>query len=62
MYIVVTGAAGFIGSNLLKALNARGETDIAADDRRTATSSATSPIATSPTTSTGRVSASDRQW
>ncbi len=26
MYIVVTGAAGFIGSNLVRALNARGET------------------------------------
>ncbi|HWC46464.1 MAG TPA: NAD-dependent epimerase/dehydratase family protein, partial [Casimicrobiaceae bacterium] len=24
MYIVVTGAAGFIGANLVKALNARG--------------------------------------
>ena len=32
MYIVVTGAAGFIGSNLVKALNARGETDIIAVD------------------------------
>jgi ADP-L-glycero-D-manno-heptose 6-epimerase len=31
MYIV-TGAAGFIGSNLVKALNARGETDIIAVD------------------------------
>ena len=28
MYIVVTGAAGFIGSNLVHALNARGETNI----------------------------------
>jgi ADP-L-glycero-D-manno-heptose 6-epimerase len=28
MYTVVTGAAGFIGSNLVKALNARGETRI----------------------------------
>lgn len=28
MAIVVTGAAGFIGSNIVKALNARGETDI----------------------------------
>ncbi|MGH8750845.1 MAG: ADP-glyceromanno-heptose 6-epimerase [Burkholderiales bacterium] len=28
MYIVVTGAAGFIGSNLVKALNQRGETGI----------------------------------
>jgi len=32
VYIVVTGAAGFIGSNLVKALNARGETDIIAVD------------------------------
>jgi len=32
MYIVVTGAAGFIGSNLVHALNARGETDVIAVD------------------------------
>ena len=32
MYIVVTGAAGFIGSNLVKALNERGESDIIAVD------------------------------
>ena len=32
MYTVVTGAAGFIGSNLVKALNARGETRILAVD------------------------------
>ncbi len=32
MYIVVTGAAGFIGSNLVRALNARGEADIIAVD------------------------------
>ena len=32
MSIIVTGAAGFIGSNLVKALNARGETDIIAVD------------------------------
>ena len=32
MYIVVTGAAGFIGSNIVKALNDRGETDILAVD------------------------------
>ena len=32
MYIVVTGAAGFIGSNLLRGLNARGETNIIAVD------------------------------
>ena len=32
MYTIVTGAAGFIGSNLVKALNQRGETDIIAVD------------------------------
>jgi ADP-L-glycero-D-manno-heptose 6-epimerase len=32
MKIVVTGAAGFIGANLVKALNDRGETDIVAVD------------------------------
>ena len=32
MYYVVTGAAGFIGANLVKALNERGETDIIAVD------------------------------
>src|SRR5258707_8887169 len=32
MYFVVTGAAGFIGSNLVRALNARGETRILAVD------------------------------
>ncbi len=32
MYTVVTGAAGFIGANLVKALNARGETRIIAVD------------------------------
>ena len=30
MYFVVTGAAGFIGSNLVRALNARGESQILA--------------------------------
>ena len=35
MYIVVTGAAGFIGANLVKALNGRGETDIIAVDNLT---------------------------
>ncbi|XZG69148.1 ADP-glyceromanno-heptose 6-epimerase [Chitinibacteraceae bacterium HSL-7] len=35
MTIVVTGAAGFIGSNLIDALNARGETDILAVDNLT---------------------------
>jgi len=33
MYTVVTGAAGFIGANLCRALNARGERDILAVDR-----------------------------
>ncbi|HSQ04098.1 MAG TPA: ADP-glyceromanno-heptose 6-epimerase, partial [Burkholderiales bacterium] len=32
MYIVVTGAAGFIGSNIVRALNARGVSDIVAVD------------------------------
>jgi len=32
MYIVVTGAAGFVGSNLVRALNARGEGRIVAVD------------------------------
>lgn len=32
MYIVVTGAAGFIGSNIVKALNARGEYEVLAVD------------------------------
>ncbi|MBB5016901.1 ADP-L-glycero-D-manno-heptose 6-epimerase [Chitinivorax tropicus] len=32
MTIIVTGAAGFIGSNLVKALNERGQTDIIAVD------------------------------
>lgn len=32
MYYIVTGAAGFIGSNLVKALNQRGEHDIIAVD------------------------------
>lgn len=32
MYFVVTGAAGFVGSNLVRALNARGETQILAVD------------------------------
>jgi len=34
-YTVVTGAAGFIGSNIVKALNARGETNIIAVDNLT---------------------------
>ena len=33
MAIVVTGAAGFIGANLVRALNARGERDVVAVDR-----------------------------
>ena len=35
MHIVVTGAAGFIGSNVVKALNARGERSILAVDNLT---------------------------
>jgi len=35
MYTIVTGAAGFIGSNLVKALNERGETNIIAVDNLT---------------------------
>ena len=35
MTIIVTGAAGFIGSNIVKALNLRGETDIIAVDNLT---------------------------
>ncbi len=35
MTIIVTGAAGFIGSNLVKALNARGVSDIVAVDNLT---------------------------
>jgi ADP-L-glycero-D-manno-heptose 6-epimerase len=35
VYTVVTGAAGFIGSNLVKALNGRGEKDILAVDNLT---------------------------
>jgi ADP-L-glycero-D-manno-heptose 6-epimerase len=35
MTIIVTGAAGFIGSNLVKALNRRGERDIVAVDNLT---------------------------
>ena len=38
MYYIVTGAAGFVGSNLVKALNERGITDIlAVDDLRDGT-------------------------
>jgi ADP-L-glycero-D-manno-heptose 6-epimerase len=39
LYIVVTGAAGFIGSSLIRALNARGETLIVAVDSLTRTDS-----------------------
>lgn len=35
MYIIVTGAAGFIGANIVKALNLRGETNIIAVDNLT---------------------------
>lgn len=37
MFIVVTGAAGFIGANLVRALNDRGDRDIIAVDRLDAT-------------------------
>jgi ADP-L-glycero-D-manno-heptose 6-epimerase len=37
MYTVVTGAAGFVGANLVRALNARGEREIIAVDRFDAT-------------------------
>jgi ADP-L-glycero-D-manno-heptose 6-epimerase len=47
LHTVVTGAAGFIGANLIRALNLRGERDIIAVDNLTrATSSATSSTAT----------------
>ena len=54
MAIVVTGAAGFIGSNLVKALNARGETPDSCrrQPRQRGDKFRTSPIATSPITST----------
>ncbi len=35
MTIIVTGAAGFIGSNLVKGLNGRGETNVIAVDNLT---------------------------
>ena len=35
MKVIVTGAAGFIGSSIVKALNARGVTDIVAVDNLT---------------------------
>ncbi len=35
MTVIVTGAAGFVGANLVKALNDRGETDIVAVDNLT---------------------------
>ena len=34
-YYIVTGAAGFIGSNIVRALNVRGERDIIAVDNLT---------------------------
>jgi len=57
MYYVVTGAAGFIGSNLVKALNERGETDIIAVDNLTRAdkflnlAAARSPISSTSATS-----------
>jgi ADP-L-glycero-D-manno-heptose 6-epimerase len=57
MYIVVTGAAGFIGSNIVKTLNARGETDILAVDNLTRADKVRNPwIARSRTTWTGALS------
>ena len=35
MYTIVTGAAGFIGANIVKALNERGESNIIAVDNLT---------------------------
>ena len=35
MTVIVTGAAGFVGANLVKALNAQGETDVIAVDNLT---------------------------
>ncbi|OYV35036.1 MAG: ADP-L-glycero-D-mannoheptose-6-epimerase, partial [Thiomonas sp. 20-64-5] len=35
MRVIVTGAAGFIGSNLVRGLNARGITDVIAVDNLT---------------------------
>ena len=59
MSYVVTGAAGFIGSDLVRALNDRGVTDIlAVDDLRDGGSSSTWPIARSMTTSTRSASSS----
>lgn len=53
MTIIVTGAVNFIGSNIVKALNQRGITDIVAVDNLTkAKNSKTLPSAKSPTTST----------
>ena len=50
--IVVTGAAGFIGSNIIAGLNARGYTNIlAVDDLPWATSFAIWLICRLPTTS-----------
>jgi nucleoside-diphosphate-sugar epimerase len=57
MYTVVTGAAGFIGSNIVKALNERGVTNIIAVDNLTKAdkfknlSIAKSPIISTSTTS-----------
>ena len=58
MRVVVTGAAGMIGANLLRGLNAIGIDDIIAVDdlTRRRESSPTSPARRSPTTSTGATS------
>ena len=60
MAIIVTGAAGFIGSNLVKALNARGETRHRRGRQPVARRQgrATWPTSRSPTTSTSATSSS----
>ena len=45
--IIVTGAAGFIGSNLVAELNERGHDDIVLVDRLAVTASGKSPDAAS---------------
>ena len=50
MYIVVTGAAGFIGSNIVKALTSAASPTSSRSTTSAAPNSITSPIARSPTT------------